>query len=447
MNFGRVVRMAIRYKFTFAATVFSALIVAILWGGIIGAVYPVVEVVFKNKSMQQWIDDQIQDNQTKLAARSAELEQLQKQLAAAEKEGNEALVATTQQAIRNAEAERTKADSGLWAAKQAKPWIDKYLPGSPFDTLLFITVFLFIGTVVKDLFLVANNVLTSRLSQLATFDLRKMFYRRTLRMDLATFSEDGTADLMSRFTNDVSQVAKGLDALFGKLIREPLKMFACLAGAAFVSWRLLLLTMFITPAAALSIRWLAKMLKRANRRAMEEMAGIYTTLEETFRSIKIVKAFTTESQERKRFHNNNKSYYHKSMRIARYDALTHPMTEVLGIATISVVMIVGGWLIFQPKPSVLGVGLSSWQIGQSAMLTFFALLAGMADPLRKMSDIFSNVQAGFAASDRILRGWTASRRSAIRSSRPRFAGTIANCRSRMSVLPISPTSRCWKRST
>ena len=36
------------------------------------------------------------------------------------------------------------------------------------------------------------------------------------------------------------------------------------------------------------------------------------------------------------------------------------------------------------------------------MLTFFALLAGMADPLRKMSDIFSNLQAGFAAADRIF---------------------------------------------
>ena len=63
----------------------------------------------------------------------------------------------------------------------------------------------------KSLFLVANNVLVARLAKLATFDLRKLFYRRTLRMDLATFSEDGTADLMSRFTNDMEQVAGGLD--------------------------------------------------------------------------------------------------------------------------------------------------------------------------------------------------------------------------------------------
>jgi ATP-binding cassette subfamily B protein/subfamily B ATP-binding cassette protein MsbA len=403
MNFGRVVRMAIRYKFTFAATIFSALMVAVLWGGIIGAVYPVVEVVFKNKSMNAWIDEKITETEKTVAAKSAERDQLQKELAAAEQKGDESLAGQIQPKIHDAEYELTKAESSLWGAKKAQPWIDAYLPDDPFQTLLFITVFLFVGTVVKDFFLVANNVLTARLSQLATFDLRKMFYRRTLRMDLATFGEDGTADLMSRFTNDVNQVAKGLDSLFGKLIREPLKMIACLAGAAYFSWRLLLLTLFITPVAAFSIQWLAKMLKRANRRAMEEMAGIYTTLEETFRSIKIVKAFTTESQERKRFHHNNKSYYHKSMRIARYDALTHPMTEVLGIATMSVVMIVAGWLMLSTKPiSVLGMSLTSWRIGQSAMLTFFALLAGMADPLRKMSDIFSNLQAGFAASDRIF---------------------------------------------
>jgi len=179
-------------------------------------------------------------------------------------------------------------------------------------------------------------------------------------------------------------------------------MFSCLILAACFSWRLLLLTLVVTPVAAFSIRWLAKMLKRANRRAMEEMAGIYTTLEETFRGIKIVKAFTNESQERKRFHRNNKSFYQKSMRIARYDALSHPMTEVLGIATISGVMIVGGWLIFSPQPKFLGMTLNDWRISQSAMLTFFALLAGMADPLRKMSDIFSNVQGGFAAADRIF---------------------------------------------
>ena len=154
---------------------------------------------------------------------------------------------------------------------------------------------------------------------------------------------------------------------------------------------------------------------------MEETAVMYTTLEETFRSIKIVKAFTNEQQERKQFHDNNKRYYHKAMRIAAYDSLSHPMTEVLGIVTISLAMIAGAWLILSRETSLLGIPMSSGPLSRGAMLTFYALLAGMADPLRKMSDIFSNLQAGFAAADRIFcaagtptagpRSQTAGRRS------------------------------------
>ena len=141
-------------------------------------------------------------------------------------------------------------------------------------------------------------MLAARLAQLAAFDLRKRFYRRTLRLDLATFNDEGTSDLMSRFTNDMQNVASGVESLFGRLICEPLKMVACLALAAWISWRLLLLSLVIAPLAGLAIRWLAKTLKRASRRAMEEMAQLYNTLEETFRGIKIIKAFTNEPQQR-----------------------------------------------------------------------------------------------------------------------------------------------------
>jgi ATP-binding cassette subfamily B protein/subfamily B ATP-binding cassette protein MsbA len=221
-------------------------------------------------------------------------------------------------------------------------------------------------------------------------------------MDLATFSEDGTADLMSRFTNDMNQVASGLEALFGKLIREPMKMVACLIGAGFICWRLLLLSLVVAPLAGYLVRWLARSLKRANRRAMEEMAVIYTTLEETFRSIKIVKAFTNERQERKQFHDNSKSYYSRSMRIAGYDSLTHPITEVMGIVAISLALLAGVWLVLSRQTHLLGIRMSARPLDWGSLLLFYGLLAGVADPLRKLSDIFSRLQAASAAADRIF---------------------------------------------
>ena len=249
--------------------------------------------------------------------------------------------------------------------------------------------------------MIANNILVARLSQLSIFDLRKRFYRRTLRMDLATFSDEGTSDLMSRFTNDMQNVAGGVEILFGKLVREPLKMLACLIGAALISWRLLLLSLIVAPVAGFAIRWLAKTLKRANRRAMEEMAQLYNTLDETFRGIKVVKAFTNERQERKRFHVRSKAFYHKSMRIAFYDSLSHPLTEVLGILAICLTLLAGAWLALKGQTSLLGIRMSERPLDRESLLLFYALLAGVADPVRKFSEVFSRLQAAVAASDRV----------------------------------------------
>ena len=114
MNFGRVVRMAIRYKFTFAASIVSALVVAVFWGANIGAVYPVVEVVLQDQSMQQWIDEKIEDSQADIAAKTADLDRMRRQLDDLGQQADRDL----EWEIANAEAEL---DADTWAL-QAYQW-------------------------------------------------------------------------------------------------------------------------------------------------------------------------------------------------------------------------------------------------------------------------------------------------------------------------------------
>jgi ATP-binding cassette subfamily B protein/subfamily B ATP-binding cassette protein MsbA len=260
---------------------------------------------------------------------------------------------------------------------------------------------LFLATIVKNFFLMVNMVLVARLSQLGTFELRKLFFASTLQMDVANFTNEGTSDLMSRFTHDMQNVAYGLNALFGKLVREPLKLLACLIGAALVCWQLLVLSLVVAPLAGLLIRWLAGILKRANRKAMEEMAQLYNVLGETFQGIKIVKAFTMERQERQRFHAISKKYFEKSMKIGWYDSWTRPITEILGILIICLAMLAGAYLVLRGEMGLWGIPMTSEPLTWPTLLIFYGLLVGTADPARKLSDVFSQLQAGVAAADRI----------------------------------------------
>jgi ATP-binding cassette subfamily B protein/subfamily B ATP-binding cassette protein MsbA len=398
MNFVRVLRLALRNRWTFAASFLSAMAVAVLWGGNMGAVYPFVEVGLLNQKPRDLIDKRIEQSEQIIAQKTAEVQGLRDKLPQ---------VGQKEQA--GIQADIRLAEDRIWAegwARSAclfvKSYVNDLLPESPFHMFVLVMGLLLLGTLVKDVFLVANNVFVARLAQKAAFDLRKLFYRRTLRMDLATFSEEGTADLMSRFTNDMNKVAAGVEALFGKMVREPAKMVVCLVLAAMISWQLLLLSLVIAPLAGCVIGWLAKTLKRTNRRAMEEMSAVYTTLEETFRSIKIVKAFTNERQERKRFHDNSKSYYNKAMWIAAYDSLSHPLTEILGVTAITIAMLAGVWLVLSGETHLFGIRMTHLPLRWGTLGLFYALLAAAADPARKLSDIFSSLQGASAAADRIF---------------------------------------------
>jgi len=396
-NFGRVLRLALAYRLTLAASVVCALGVAVFWLTNLSVIYPFVTVFFEGKSLQQWVDVKIEQAQRTAQQLQVQIEECQRRLPRLPPEDQPAVRSELSMAQARWTAEQKAEQTYLWL----KPYIDRYLPTNPFSTLALVTGMLLVGTILKECLLITNTVLVARVSQLATFDLRKAFYRRTLRMDLATFGDEGTSDLMSRFTFDTEQVAAGLDALFGKFVREPLKMAACLIGAAWFCWRLLLLSLVIAPLAALAVRWLSKMLKRANRRAMEEMAQLYGILEETFRGIKIVKAFTMEPHERRRFHTGSKKYFQRAMRIVKYDSLARPMTEVMGILTLCLALLAGMWLVLSGEIYLLGIKMADRPIDAAALMAFYGCLAGMADPMRKLSEIFARLQRAAAACDRI----------------------------------------------
>ena len=401
-NFGRALRLALKNRWTFAATVGCALAVAVLWGGNIGALFPFIEVVFQGKSLPDWVDASTEKAEKKSGELEGELLERQQQLDAltpAEHDSDEHIKIHGDLAriTSRLEAER----KALARFKSAQPYIHRYMPEGPFQTMVLVVFVLLAGTVIKDVFLVWSTILVERLSQRTTFNLRKQFFRRTLRMETASFNEQGTSALTSRFTNDMEQLAGGLQTLFGRAIREPLKMIACLIGASLICWRLLLLSLVLAPLAAFLIRRLTKLLKKANRRALAGMTDLYAVLEETISGIKVVKAFTMEPHERSRFHQTSKRYYQQAMKIARYNALVRPVNELLGITTICFAILAGAHLVLNDATHLFNIKMSDRPLDVTSLILFFGLLAGVSDPARKMSDVFSRLQRAAAAADRI----------------------------------------------
>ncbi|MHC5538570.1 ABC transporter ATP-binding protein, partial [Singulisphaera rosea] len=303
------------------------------------------------------------------------------------------------------ERERAKADLWLWRYQQLQPLINRYLPHNGFQTLLLLMVLVMTGVAIKGFFLFLQEVLVADVMQLTLFDLRNHFYRRTIALDLSSFGDQGSAELISRFTNDMDSVSQGLNTLFSKVIREPLRVVSCLSIALCLNWRLTCLALVLIPVSAMTAKRAGQIMKRAVRRSLESMSTIYKILQETFQGIVVVKAFTMERRERRRFFLETKSLYKKSVKVATIDALSDPVLELLALSTVCIALLAGSFLVLNDTIFLVfgsfKLQLASQRMAIEDLLALYAMLAGIADPVRKMANVHSRIQRAAAAADRI----------------------------------------------
>ena len=382
--FVRVLQLAFRRRRAVFGLGITSLLIALLWSANISVMYPIVEVVFDNKTLPEYM-------QEKLTKTNEEIAVLDQRIAETSDE--------SQRRDLNDQREYKLKKAASYTAMG--PWLE-YAPTTPFRTLIWILAFLVVGTALKLIALSANMMLVQYIAGKTAVDLREKFFRKALRLDLDAFGQNGSADLTARLTNDVALVNAGLTTLLGRMIREPLKMIGCLAAAAYVCPRLLLLVMIVSPVLAIIMQQLSRAIRRASRRAMEEMSQMYGLLNNSFAGIRLVKASNTQGFERARFRRGTQAYYLKSMKMAFYNTLARGTSEMMGMTTVAVAILAGGYLVMNGETKLLGLTMSVEPLSRGQILLFFSFLIGASDPARKLADVWSGLQRGIAASTRVI---------------------------------------------
>ncbi len=247
-------------------------------------------------------------------------------------------------------------------------------------------------TILRNLLRFVQEYLVQTAVLESMWDLREECYNVALRQPITFFAEQGTTDTMSRFVQDSSELGQANITLFGKTLVEPAKAVASLIGAFIISWEMTLVALIAGPFAGLLIAKFGKIIRRSTKKALENWADMLAVLEETLTGIRVVKAYTMEAAERKRFHRVNRQLYKQQRRMARIDSATSPAIEAMGL-TIGMLAAGGaGYLVLNHKIDMDIEDLITWMV----------LLAAMFDPIRKLSKVATRFQRGDAAAERIF---------------------------------------------
>src|SRR5262249_37799300 len=72
------------------------------------------------------------------------------------------------------------------------------------------------------------------------------------------------------------------------------------------------------------------------------------------------------------------------------------------VAAVAAALLAGSYLVLQQQTHLFGLRLTEQPLEPEALLQLYILLAAIADPVRKLSSVFTRLQSGAAASDRIF---------------------------------------------
>ena len=259
------------------------------------------------------------------------------------------------------------------------------------DTLKVLCLTIMVVFLAKNVFLYLKNISMTLVQYHLITEMRNRLYKHFNSQSLSYFHQKKSGELTSIIINDVANLRRALGTSFHQLLVEPINLLAFTVLLFIINWKLALISVVIVPVSGITIMTIGRSIRRKSRRTAAMIAGITNIITETFSSIRVVKAFAMEGYEVQRFFKETHKYFKLILRRAKLRLLASPITETLGVMMGVLLLWVGGMEVLSGK------GLTP-----EDFLRFILLLFAMMDPLRKLSNVNVELQAGAASAERIF---------------------------------------------
>lgn len=227
-----------------------------------------------------------------------------------------------------------------------------------------------------------NNWIMSRVLN----DLRRMVFDKLLRLPVARFHEESTGKVINTVIGDVRQVVDMINSVFLAFVRDTLVIIGLLAGLLYLNWKLTLIALVVIPLTALIVRTTTKRLRRLNRENQRVTAEMTQVVEEAARGHQVIRVFSGERYERRRFEERSTALRGFTQRATVAAAATVPITQIATALAVSIVI-------------VMAIR-SDMTVGE--FTNFITLMLMLLQPLKALVEVNGPMQRGMAAAETVF---------------------------------------------
>lgn len=180
-------------------------------------------------------------------------------------------------------------------------WLSRFSLSDAHWPLDLTLILIFAQLTLQTLFSFMRVYLLSRAGTNASADLRKSLYAKLIALPMGFFSTQRVGDLSSRIGSDTGQIQDTVSFILAEFLRGFLTLIIGLSLIFFISTKLALIMLSIVPIIAVSAVIFGSKIRKMSRKETDMLAGGGTVVQETLQGITVVKSFTGEAIERKRY--------------------------------------------------------------------------------------------------------------------------------------------------
>ncbi|PWB71241.1 hypothetical protein C3F09_08055 [candidate division GN15 bacterium] len=221
-------------------------------------------------------------------------------------------------------------------------------------------------------------------------DMRGQLFDHVQRLPLRFFQQGQTGEMMSRVLSDVGRIQDLLTITTLMLATNFLMLIGILIYLLYTNWLLTLVAVIPVPLTVISANYFGNRLQRVSLNLQQAMASLSARLQEAFLSIKTVKAFGQESQERGKV---DRVLTGMTGLYIRHSVVNSLGTNVVAFINMAGPIVVLGWGVYL-------VAIGSMKLGE--LIAFYILLTYLYGPIHSLAQTGIQVKSAMASVDRVF---------------------------------------------
>jgi subfamily B ATP-binding cassette protein MsbA len=246
------------------------------------------------------------------------------------------------------------------------------------------------STVLKGIFDYGGSYLANYAGYGMVTDLRNELYSATLRRSVAFFQKYSTGTLLSAIVNDIERVQFALSSVLAEFLQQFFTFLFTACVVVLLGGRLTWVLIIFVPVVVMAARRIGHRVRTTTRRGQDKLAEIQNILQETITGVRIVKAFSMEAWETRRFRDAGRRLFKANLRSVSAYAVSSPMMDIFGAVAIAILILVGREYI---KHGFFTEGV---------FLAFIIAVFKLYEPVRKFGIFNNNFQQALGASSAIF---------------------------------------------